>query len=69
MMEDSRSGTSVTPIQFSVEAREDLVLVGSVRSIPRVTKGSTYYCQMQKHQTFNSLFRHYAKHHGEESND
>jgi len=39
-------------------------LEGSLRKLPRVTKGESYPCQMQKNQNFSCLFRHYAKHNG-----
>ena len=51
-------------VEFSVEAEEDLVLVGSARDITRVAKANAYPCLMMKNQKFSSLFRHYAKRHG-----
>jgi speckle-type POZ protein len=66
-------------IVFHVVATEDLFLIGSCKSIRRVPKGNCgshdqlcayylsgdrYLVQMQKTQTFRSLFRHYAKYHG-----
>ena len=37
------------------------MITGGIRTIPRVTAGEGYPCQMQKNQTFSCLFRHYAK--------
>mmetsp|Transcript_38638 Transcript_38638/g.39333 ORF Transcript_38638/g.39333 Transcript_38638/m.39333 type:complete len:345 (-) Transcript_38638:315-1349(-) len=51
-------------IEFVVKPRENLTLEGSIRTLPRVTKGEQYPCQMQKTQSFSCLFRHYAKHNG-----
>ena len=60
MSHSSRSNT----IEFTVRPREDLFLEGKNASILRVVEGESYPCQMQKNQTFNCLFRHYAKHNG-----
>lgn len=51
-------------IEFIVKPKEDLYLEGSLRRLPRVTRGEPYPCQMQKTQNFSCLFRHYAKHNG-----
>eukprot|EP01041_Mallomonas_annulata_P005186 gene5186-10370_t len=51
-------------IEFVVKPRENLYLEGSIRTLPRVSKGDQYPCQMQKNQSFSCLFRHYAKHNG-----
>ena len=51
-------------VEFSVQAEENLMLVGSSRSITRVNEGEQYPCLMMKTQKFSSLFRHYAKRHG-----
>lgn len=51
-------------VEFVVRPRENLSLQGSIRTLPRVTKGEQYPCQMQKNQSFSCLFRHYAKHNG-----
>lgn len=53
-----------TSVEFVVKPKEDLYLDGSLRRLPRVTKGEPYPCQMQKNQNFSCLFRHYAKHNG-----
>ena len=47
-----------------VKPRENLSLVGSKRTISRVSANDPYPCQMQKTQAFSCLFRHYAKHNG-----
>mmetsp|Transcript_20401 Transcript_20401/g.29228 ORF Transcript_20401/g.29228 Transcript_20401/m.29228 type:complete len:401 (+) Transcript_20401:35-1237(+) len=57
-------GNRNTSIEFIVKPKEDLFLEGSLRRLPRVTKGEAYPCQMQKSQNFSCLFRHYAKHNG-----
>ena len=51
-------------IEFVVKPRENLSLVGTKRTIARVTANDPYPCQMQKNQAFSCLFRHYAKHNG-----
>jgi speckle-type POZ protein len=51
-------------VEFIVKPKEDLYLGGSLRKLPRVSKGEPYPCQMQKNQNFSCLFRHYAKHNG-----
>uniref|UniRef100_A0A6U4KVI1 BTB domain-containing protein n=1 Tax=Phaeomonas parva TaxID=124430 RepID=A0A6U4KVI1_9STRA len=56
-------------VEFIVKADEDLYLEGSQRTIPRVRAGNQYSCLMKVQQTFNSLFRHYAKHHGLRKDD
>lgn len=58
-----------TSIDFIVKPKEDLYLEGSLRTLPRVSKGEPYPCQMQKNQTFSCLFRHYAKHNGLKKED
>mmetsp|Transcript_23985 Transcript_23985/g.35203 ORF Transcript_23985/g.35203 Transcript_23985/m.35203 type:complete len:308 (+) Transcript_23985:105-1028(+) len=60
-MSDSRQ---LVNVEFDIVATEDLFLTGSCKTIKRVNKGTAYPCQMQKTQSFNSLFRHYAKHNG-----
>jgi len=58
-----------TSIEFIVKPKDDLYLEGSLRKLPRVSKGDAYPCQMQKSQNFSCLFRHYAKHNGLRKDD
>ena len=56
-------------IEFIVKSKEELFIVGNLRTISRVQKGESYPCQMQRNQSFSCLFRHYAKHNGLNKDD
>ena len=56
--------TNTENIVFDVVATDDLFLVGSCKTIKRVSQDNRYPVQMLKTQSFGSLFRHYAKYHG-----
>ena len=51
-------------VQFVIKAKENLFLGGTLRKICRVKIDEEYQCQMNKAQSFDSLFRHYAKRKG-----
>jgi len=63
-MAQPQQNRAAVNIEFIVKPKDDLFLEGSLRRLPRVSKGDAYPCQMQKQQTFACLFRHYAKHNG-----
>ena len=51
-------------IEFVCKPVEDLYLASGERRAVRIKKGTEYRCSMLRDQHFSSLFRHYGKHNG-----